>query len=121
MRCVIPCVGFESRSRLLFTYLKTHVSPPTSRQSAITFRFRFLTCLFLVVDTAISPKTSYLAGGVAYNMKVKHLEKFDAIPNKEFWTSLPGLVAAGFDFTKQKIQEQIDKHRGGGSSYSGLP
>ena len=54
-----------------------------------------------------------------YNIKVKHMEQnYDAIPNKEFWVSLPGLIAAGFDFTKQKVQALINKD---GSGYSAVP
>jgi len=40
------------------------------------------------------------------------MEKYDAIPNKDFWTSLPGLVAAGFDFSKQKVQAVINRDSG---------
>jgi len=40
-------------------------------------------------------------------------KNYDAIPNKEFWVSLPGLVAAGFDFSKQKVQTLINRGNGG--------
>lgn len=45
----------------------------------------------------------YFSLGFVYMWKVKHAEGSDRIPNKEFWTGLPGLVKEGFRFTKAKL------------------
>jgi hypothetical protein len=47
-------------------------------------------------------------------LQVKGMDKYDAPPNKEFWVTIPGLIGAGFEFTKVKVKEFIDKRRGGG-------
>jgi len=51
----------------------------------------------------------YFAGGIAYNIKYKGMDKYEAVPHKEFWMSLPGLVKAGCEFTKVKAQELYQK------------
>lgn len=60
----------------------------------------------------------YLGGGVFYNHKQKGLRGMDAIPNIEFWQSLPGLVSDGIAWTKEQIQNILS--RGGYSSFSRL-
>eukprot|EP00035_Acanthoeca_spectabilis_P021266 m.437246 g.437246 ORF g.437246 m.437246 type:complete len:272 (+) comp18087_c0_seq1:91-906(+) len=61
----------------------------------------------------------YIGGGMAYNIKVKGMDKYEAVPNKEFWQSMPGLISDGFEFTKNNVKAFIEKHRGG-SSYAEL-
>jgi hypothetical protein len=52
----------------------------------------------------------YFVGGFIFLRFVKHREGGDAIPNREFWADLPGLVKDGIMFV-------INKIRGTPSSY----
>jgi len=46
----------------------------------------------------------YLTAGIAYQKLKNHAEGLDLIPNKDFWTSLPGLVKDGVMFIVNKIR-----------------
>lgn len=45
---------------------------------------------------------------------------FDRVPQKEFWTSLPGLIKDGFAFTGAKISSTINNMKGKESNYTEL-
>eukprot|EP00040_Diaphanoeca_grandis_P013632 m.68927 g.68927 ORF g.68927 m.68927 type:complete len:268 (-) comp24018_c1_seq1:153-956(-) len=45
----------------------------------------------------------YFIGGFVYNMKRKNLEGKEALPHKDFWFALPGLVKTGLRFSLAKV------------------
>lgn len=61
----------------------------------------------------------YFVIGAVYLHK-KGERGFDRVPQKEFWTSLPGLVKDGLAFTGTKISEAIAKWQGKESNYTEL-
>eukprot|EP00041_Stephanoeca_diplocostata_P023160 m.563384 g.563384 ORF g.563384 m.563384 type:complete len:289 (-) comp22230_c1_seq2:496-1362(-) len=60
----------------------------------------FFVCVFM-----------YLAVGAVYLHK-KGSEGWDRVPNREFWTAMPGLISDGFSFTKEKIKDWYNSRRG---------
>lgn len=63
------------------------------------------TCLLIILLGLLG----YFIIGTAYN-KLKHQQSLhDSIPNKDFWTDLPGLIRDGFGFSLNKLRE-IKQH-----------
>jgi len=46
--------------------------------------------------------SAYFVAGILYNKYKTEKTGTDVIPNKEFWSSLPGLIRDGCLFTKEK-------------------
>jgi len=46
----------------------------------------------------------YLTGGILWNKFKQEKDGMELVPNVEFWSSLPGLVKEGFQFTIEKIR-----------------
>jgi len=58
----------------------------------------------VLVGLLIGGLAAYFGAGYMYNWKVKGAEGGDRVPNKDFWTGLPGLVKEGFRFTVSKVK-----------------
>jgi len=60
----------------------------------------------------------YLGAGLWYNIQYKH-ERFgvDALPHKEFWSAIPGLVKDGAVFSFQKAKGIYENYRGRSGEY----
>ena len=54
----------------------------------------------------------YCIGGVVFNVYKMEKTGAEAIPNKEFWGSLPGYVKDGFVFTGETTANTINRLRG---------
>jgi len=57
--------------------------------------------IFLIIVLCLA--VVYVGGGMAWNYKRNELRGTEMIPNRDMWTSLPGLVKDGCIFTAQKV------------------
>jgi len=56
----------------------------------------------------------YCIGGFVYKKKRQDVAE---IPNKEFWSSLPGLVKDGFAFSWLNLKAKVKGESGGHGTY----
>lgn len=64
-------------------------------------------CIVLLVVVVV-----YVVAGGVFQWKVKHASGLDLIPNRAFWSALPGYIKDGFVFCYAKIR---------GKQYTSLP
>lgn len=57
-----------------------------------------LLILLLIDFSFFSVGFLYLAIGTLYNSQIHHRSGLDALPNREFWASVPGLMQDGWYF-----------------------
>jgi hypothetical protein len=75
--------------------------PTSSFGWAWTFNVCFLAAVII-----------YLVGGAYYNKTTKGMRGLEALPHRDFWRELPGLVKEGTIFFFSKLQAVSSKARG---------
>lgn len=82
------------------------------------------------VDIAVEVETDvgmflciffFLGFGLYFGIGFAYLHRkgevgYDRIIHKEFWSTIPGLITDGYQFTKEKVLEKINSSKGGGYS-----
>ena len=75
-----------------------------------------------VIITLMVCSALYLGGGVAYAHKTQGVPIGpEALPHREFWSAVLGLVRDGATFSHAKLREAHEQHRaGGGGGYEAV-
>ena len=80
-----------------FTWVSENACPIGSAGGGGDFSYGWIFVILLLVGL-----TTYFVVGIIIKRKKYEATGTDSIPNKEFWTSLPGLVKDGFIFMLNK-------------------